>query len=360
MSNTPTPPTPSTSHISDMPNLNSNFSAANSYLSHSKVFARISGTGSYLPVRAVSNEELTQQLAEKNIETSDEWIFTRSGIKSRHYANPQESTSFMAAQAAKKALEMAGVDASKVQAIIVATSSADMVFPSTACQVQKMLNIQNHCLAFDVQAACSGFMYALHIAQSFIENRQYQHILVIGSESFSRLLNFEDRSTCVLFGDGAGAMLLSADDHCGIIATKLHANGELQAPLRIPSHFNQGQVAGHAYIEMDGKAVFKIATDVLEKVAQEVLHAANWQGSDLDFLVPHQANVRIIEHCAKKLNIPLEKVILTLSKHGNTSAASIPLAFDEGVRLGKIQKNQKVMLEGVGAGFVWGASVLIF
>jgi 3-oxoacyl-[acyl-carrier-protein] synthase III len=325
-----------------------------------KKFARIIGTGSYLPQRVVSNEALATELAQKGIETSDEWIFTRSGIKSRHYANSSETTTFMASQAAKKAIEMANLEKSNIQAIIVATSSPDMVFPSTACQVQKMLNINNHCLAFDVQAACSGFMYALHIAQNFIENGQYQHILVIGSECFSRLLNFNDRSTCVLFGDGAGAMVLSADDHTGIIATKLHANGELQAPLRIPSHFNQGEIVGQAYIEMDGKAVFKIATDVLEKVAQETLQAANWDGSELDFLVPHQANVRIIEHCAKKLNISTDKVILTLSKHGNTSAASIPLAFDEGVRSGKIQKNQKIMLEGVGAGFVWGASALIF
>jgi 3-oxoacyl-[acyl-carrier-protein] synthase III len=325
-----------------------------------KIFARIAGTGSYLPMRAVSNHELAEELAKKNIETSDEWIFSRSGIKSRHYANPEEDTTFMAAEAAKKALEMANLDASHIQAIIIATSSPDMVFPSTACKVQKMLGIHNHCLAFDVQAACSGFIYALHIAQNFIENKQYEHILVIGSESFSRLLNFEDRSTCVLFGDGAGAMVLSADENTGIIATKLHANGELQAPLKISSHFNQGHISGQAYIEMDGKAVFKIATDVLEKVAQEVLQAAGWEGRELDFLVPHQANVRIIEYCAKKLNIPLEKVILTLDKHGNTSAASIPLAFDDGVRSGRIHKNQKVMLEGVGAGFVWGASALIF
>lgn len=326
-----------------------------------KTFARILGTGSYLPENIVSNDDLAKELAKKNIETSDEWIFTRSGIQARHYANDTETTSYMASHAAKKALEMAGIPAEKLQAIIVATSSPDMVFPSTACQVQKALGISGqHCLAFDVQAACSGFMYALHIAQNFIENQQYQHILIIGSESFSRLLDFNDRSTCVLFGDGAGAMVLGADHETGIISTKLHANGDLQAPLSIPAHFKNGVVAGSAYIQMDGKAVFKIATDVLEKVAQEVLSDANWQGSELDFLVPHQANVRIIEHCAKKLNIPMHKVVLTLNQHGNTSAASIPLAFDYAVRIGQIQKGHKILLEGVGAGFVWGASALEF
>ena len=326
----------------------------------SKPFARITGTGGYLPKNSVSNQQLTERLAENGIETSDEWITSRSGIHARHYANLEETTSFMATQAALQALEMAGIQAHQIQAIIVATSSSDAVFPSTACKVQNHLGINNLCLAFDVQAACSGFMYALHIAQNFIENGQYQHVLVIGSEVFSRLLDFTDRTTCVLFGDGAGAVVLSADANTGILATKLHANGELQQALNIPAHFASGAVQGSAYIQMDGKAVFKIAVDVLEKVAQEVLQLAKWEGSALDFLVPHQANIRIIEHCAKKLGVPMEKVVLSLAAHGNTSAASIPLALNQAVRSGKIRKGDKVLLEGVGAGFVWGASALIF
>ncbi|MFZ4527514.1 MAG: beta-ketoacyl-ACP synthase III [Undibacterium curvum] len=323
-------------------------------------FSKIIGTGSYLPPKAVSNHELAEQLAAKGIETSHDWIFSRSGIASRHYAEPGVKASDLGTEAAKRALEAAHMTASDIDMIILATSTPDFLggFPSTACVVQNKLGIQNGAAAMDVQAVCSGFMYAMAVADSMIKSGAHKNVLVIGAEVFSRILNFEDRTTCVLFGDGAGAVVMSRSETPGVLATKLHADGSYQDILCVPGNVEQGVLAGSAYLHMDGQAVFKLAVTVLEKVANEALELAGLQASDIDWLIPHQANIRIMQSTAKKMRLPLEKLVVTVDQHGNTSAASIPLALDLAVRDGRVQPGHKVLLEGVGGGFTWGAAIV--
>lgn len=322
-----------------------------------KRYARIIGTGSHLPERRLTNHELAAQLAERGIETSHEWIVERTGIEARHFADGNTYSSDLALQASRKALEAAGVTAQDIDLIIVATSTPDMVFPSTACILQNKLGA-NGCPAFDVQAVCSGFVYALTVADSMIRSGAASRALVVGAEVFSRLLNFDDRTTCVLFGDGAGAVVLEASQEPGILATDLHADGQHVGILCVPGNVSGGNVMGSPMLTMDGQAVFKLAVGVLEKAARAVLVKAGKTEADIDWLVPHQANIRIMQSTARKLKLPMEKVIVTVQEHGNTSAASIPLALDEGARSGKIQKGDTVMLEGVGGGFTWGAVLL--
>ena len=326
------------------------------------LYSKIIGTGSYLPPKRVTNQELAAQLAEKGIETSDEWIVSRSGISARHYAAPDVQSSDLAVEAAKRALDMAGLTANDVDLIILASSTPDYFggFPSTACVVQRKLGITNGCAAVDVQAVCSGFVYAVSIADSFIRSGAHKTVLIIGAEVFSRILNFEDRTTCVLFGDGAGAVVLSGSREPGILATKLHADGSHSDILCVPGSVNSGVLEGSAFLYMDGKAVFKLAVSVLEKVANEVLEMAGMDAAQIDWLVPHQANIRIMHSTAKKLGLPLEKMVVTVDQHGNTSAASIPLALDLAVRDGRIKAGQNVMMEGVGGGFTWGAVLARF
>lgn len=321
------------------------------------VYSKIIGTGSYLPSQRVTNDDLAAQLAAKGIETSDEWIVSRSGISARHYAAPSENSSDMAVRAAQNALEMAGKSPADVDLVIVASSTPDFhgSFPSTACIVQQKLGMQNGSAAFDVQAVCSGFVYAVSVADAFIKAGAHKTVLVIGSEVFSRILNFEDRTTCVLFGDGAGAVVLSASEEPGILSTKLHADGSHSDILSIPGNLAGGAVAGSGFLYMDGPAVFKLAVSVLEQVATEALDAARMKPSDIDWLIPHQANIRIMKSTAKKLGLPEEKMVVTVDQHGNTSAASIPLALDAAVRDGRIKPGQNVLMEGVGGGFTWGA-----
>jgi len=323
------------------------------------LYSKIIGTGSYLPARRVTNQELSAQLAEKGIETSDEWIVSRSGISARHYADPDMQSSDMAVIAARRAIEMAGCELNDVDLILLATSTPDYFggFPSTACVVQNKLGITNHCAAVDIQAVCSGFVYGLSMADSFIRTGMHKKVLVIGAEVFSRILNFEDRTTCVLFGDGAGAVLMSASDEPGLLATRLHADGSQAGILCVPGSVNAGAIAGSAFLYMDGQAVFKLAVSVLEKVAHETLDAASMQASDVDWLIPHQANIRIMQGTAKKLGLPLQKMVVTVDQHGNTSAASIPLALDQAVRDGRIKPGHTVLMEGVGGGFTWGAAL---
>jgi 3-oxoacyl-[acyl-carrier-protein] synthase III len=325
-------------------------------------FAKIKGTGSYLPAEHIKNEELANRLALRGIETSDEWIFTRSGIQSRHFAAPNEMTSDLAVKAANAALEMAQLSAEDIDLIILATSTPDNLggFPSTACVVQDKLGIKNNCAAFDVQAVCSGFIYGLHLADALIRSGAHQKILIIGAEVFSRILNFDDRTTCVLFGDGAGAVIVEASDTPGILSTALHADGSYRDILCVPGTTNAGQIEGSAFLKMDGQAVFKVAVKVLEQVANEVLEKAKISSAQIDWLIPHQANIRIMEGAAKKLGISKNNVIVTLASHGNTSAASIPLALDDGVRSGKVKEGHHLLLEGVGGGFTWGAACIRF
>lgn len=321
------------------------------------IYSKIIGTGSYLPPNRVTNQDLALQLAQRGIETSDEWIVSRSGISARHYATPDVLSSDLAVEASKRALEMAGLAANDIDLIILATSTPDYFggFPSTACVVQRKLGITNECAAVDVQAVCSGFVYAVSIADSYIKSGAHKNVLIIGAEVFSRILNFEDRTTCVLFGDGAGAIVLSASAEPGILATKLHADGRFADVLCVAGKLNNGAIEGSAFLYMDGPAVFKIAVTVLDKVANEALKLAGMASSEVDWLVPHQANIRIMQSTAKKLGLPMEKMIVTVDQHGNTSAASIPLALDQGVRDGRIKPGQNVMMEGVGGGFTWGA-----
>lgn len=321
------------------------------------LYSKIIGTGSYLPPRRLSNRDLAEQLAQKGIETSDEWIVSRSGISARHYADIGTHTSDLAVEAANRALQMAELSANDIDLIIVATSTPDHVggFPSTACVVQRKLGILNGAAAVDVQAVCSGFVYAVSIADSLIKSGAHRKALIIGSEIFSRILNFEDRTTCVLFGDGAGAVILAASGEPGILATKMHADGSHASILCVPGSVSGGALEGSAFLHMDGPAVFKVAVSVLEKVANEVLGMANMSASQIDWLIPHQANIRIMQSTAKKLGLPLERMIVTLDEHGNTSAASIPLALDAAMRDGRIKAGQTVMMEGVGGGFTWGA-----
>jgi 3-oxoacyl-[acyl-carrier-protein] synthase-3 len=320
------------------------------------VYSKIIGTGSYLPARRVTNDDLAAELAERGIETSDEWISSRSGISARYYAAPDQNSSDLAVLAAKGALEMAGKTAQDVDMVIVASSTPDFQgsFPSTACIVQRKLGMTNHSAAFDVQAVCSGFVYAVATADAFIKAGMHRTVLVIGAEVFSRILNFDDRTTCVLFGDGAGAVLMTASSEPGILATKLHADGTHSDILSIPPS-PAGSPASGGFLHMDGQAVFKLAVTVLEEVATEVLDAAGMQAADVDWLIPHQANIRIMKSTARKLGLPLERMVVTVDEHGNTSAASIPLALDLAVRDGRVKPGDNVMMEGVGGGFTWGA-----
>lgn len=323
------------------------------------LYSKIIGTGSYLPPRRVTNHELAAQLAEKGVETSDEWIFTRSGISARHYADPDVQSSDLAVHAARRALDMAALDPNRIDLILLASSTPDFFggFPSTACVVQRKLGISNQCAAVDVQAVCSGFIYALSMADCFIKTGMHKNVLVIGAEVFSRILNFDDRGTCVLFGDGAGAVVLGASHEPGVLATKLHADGRYSDILCVPGNVRGGALEGSAFLHMDGPAVFKLAVSVLEKVATETLQAANMEATQIDWLIPHQANIRIMQSTTRKLGLPLEKMIVTVDQHGNTSAASIPLAFDTAVRDGRVKPGQTVMMEGVGGGFTWGAAL---
>ena len=323
-------------------------------------FSKIIGTGSYLPPKRVSNQELADQLAARGIETSDEWIVSRSGISARHYAEADVNSSDLGVEAAKRALDAAGLQANDIDLIILATSTPDFLggFPSTACIVQNKLGITNGAAAVDVQAVCSGFIYAMAMADSMIKSGTHQKVLIIGAEVFSRILNFEDRTTCVLFGDGAGAIVMARSDEPGVLATKLHADGSQSHVLCVPGHVNGGVVAGSAFLYMDGQAVFKLAVTVLEKVANEALEIAGLSADQVDWLIPHQANIRIMQSTAKKLQLPMDKVVVTVDQHGNTSAASIPLALDTAVRDGRVKAGQIVMLEGVGGGFTWGAALV--
>ncbi len=324
------------------------------------LYSKIIGTGSYLPPKRVTNQDLTAQLAERGIETSDEWIVSRSGISARHYAEPGVQSSDLAVEASRRALEMAGLRANDLDLIILATSTPDHFggFPSTACIVQCKLGMTNGGAAVDVQAVCSGFVYAVSIADSFIKSGAHKNVLIIGAEVFSRILNFEDRTTCVLFGDGAGAVVLSASKEPGVLATKLHADGSHAGILCVPGSVSGGVVEGSAFLYMDGPAVFKLAVSVLDKVAHEALEIAGMSAAQVDWLIPHQANIRIMQSTAKKLGLPLEKMVVTVDQHGNTSAASIPLALDTAVRDGRVKPGQNVMMEGVGGGFTWGAVLM--
>ena len=322
-----------------------------------KRYSRITGTGSFLPPRRVTNAELVARLAQQGIESSDQWIRERTGIRARHFAEPGVFASDLGVEAARSALKSAGVPAQEIDLIIVATSTPDMVFPSTATILQHKLGVAG-CAAFDVQAVCSGFVYAVTVADSMIRAGAATKALVVGSEVFSRLLDFNDRTTCVLFGDGAGAVVLQASSTPGILATDLHADGKYTDILCVPGHVSGGQVLGTPLLRMDGQAVFKLAVGALESAARAVLDKAGRTDADIDWLVPHQANIRIMQGTAKKLKLPMAKVVVTVDEHGNTSAASIPLALDEAVRGGRIQKGDTVMLEGVGGGFTWGAVLL--
>ena len=324
------------------------------------IFARVAGTGSYLPKQRLTNQDLVELLAKSGLETSDEWITTRSGISARHFAAENELTSDLAVKAAQAALTSAGITSEDLDLIIVATSTPDHLggFPSTACVVQDKLGAHTDCAAFDVQAVCAGFMYAMATADAFIRSGSYKKVLVIGAETFSRILDFQDRGTCVLFGDGAGAVVLEASNEPGILSTALHADGSQRDILCVPGRAGNGSVHGSPFMTMDGQAVFKLAVKVLEQVAHEVLEKGNLKPEQIDWLVPHQANIRIMEGTAKKMGMSMDKVIVTVHEHGNTSAASIPLALDTGVRSGQIQRGQHLLLEGVGGGFAWGAVAL--
>ncbi len=320
-------------------------------------YSRITGTGSYLPSRRLSNAQLVAELATQGVETSDDWIVERTGIRARHFAAPDECSSDLGVAAARNALQAAGLQAQDIDLIIVATSTPDMVFPSTACILQNKLGAHG-CPAFDVQAVCSGFIYALTVADAMIQTGAASKALVIGAEVFSRILDFKDRTTCVLFGDGAGAVVLEASDKPGILASDLHADGKHVGILCVPGHVSGGNVLGDPVLKMDGQAVFKLAVGVLEETARATLAKAGKQDTDIDWLIPHQANIRIMQSTARKLKLPMDKVIVTVDQHGNTSAASIPLALDAAVRGGQVKPGQLIMLEGVGGGFTWGSVLL--
>jgi 3-oxoacyl-[acyl-carrier-protein] synthase-3 len=322
-------------------------------------FSRITGTGSYLPPRQVSNAELAAELATRGVETSDQWIVERTGIRARHFAAEGVTASDLALEASRHALESAGRKANELDLIIVATSTPDMVFPSTATILQNKLGIAG-CAAFDLQAVCSGFVYAITVADSMIRTGAASRALVVGSEVFSRILDFNDRTTCVLFGDGAGAVVLEGSDKPGILASDLHADGAHRDILCTPGTVAGGKVLGDPLLKMDGPAVFKLAVNVLEASARAVLRAAERSESDIDWLIPHQANIRIMQGTARKLKLPFDKLVSTVQTHGNTSAASIPLALDVACKDGRVKPGDTVMLEGVGGGFTWGAVLLDF
>ena len=316
-------------------------------------YSRILGIGSYLPEKRITNDDLAQM-----VETSDEWISQRTGIKARHIADDSEKTSDLALKAAQNALSQANIHPNEIDLIIVGTVTGDYAFPSTACLVQQKLGITNRCPAFDIQAACAGFMYAMTMADAYIRGGLAKKALIIGAETLSRIVNWQDRNTCVLFGDGAGAAVLGASDEPGIIHSKMCADGAFESVLHMNGRMNNGEWTGAKFINMDGQAVFKFAVKSLAEVAQETLNEANFPAEKIDWLVPHQANSRIIDATAKHLGLPREKVILTVAEHANTSAASIPLALDEGIRTGKIQRGQHLLLEGIGGGFAGGAMLL--
>ncbi|MEY4583753.1 MAG: beta-ketoacyl-ACP synthase [Pseudomonadota bacterium] len=320
-------------------------------------FARITGTGSYLPPNRVTNADLVSQLAATGVETSDDWIVERTGIRARHFSAQGVLTSELAVAAAKNAMQTAGLQASDIDLIIVATSTPDMVFPSTACIVQNKLGIAG-CAAFDIQAVCTGFVYALSVANAMIQAGAANKAIVIGAETFSKILDFKDRTTCVLFGDGAGAVVLEASDTPGILATDLHADGKHVGILCVPGNVSGGAVEGAAFLHMDGQAVFKLAVGVLADTARATLAKAGKTEADIDWLIPHQANIRIMTSTAKKLKLDMDKVVVTVDQHGNTSAASIPLALDTAVRSGQVKKGQTLMLEAVGGGFTWGSALI--
>ncbi|WP_374350883.1 beta-ketoacyl-ACP synthase III [Chitinimonas sp.] len=316
------------------------------------LYSRIAGTGSYLPARILSNAELAQR-----VDTSDEWIVSRTGIRERRIAAADEMTSDLALHASQQAMQQAGVTADQLDLIIVATSTPDVIFPSTACILQEKLGAYG-CPAFDVQAVCAGFVYALTTADQYIRTGMAKTVLVVGAEAFSRILDWSDRATCVLFGDGAGAVVLKASNEPGIVACKLKADGRFRHILTTPGNVAHGQLQGQPFLKMDGPAVYKFAVKALAELASEILDQAGLPQSALDWLVPHQANVRIIESTAKHLGLSMDKVVLTLARHGNTSAASIPLALDEAARAGRFAPGELLMLEGIGGGFAWGAVLL--
>jgi 3-oxoacyl-[acyl-carrier-protein] synthase-3 len=320
-------------------------------------YARISGTGSYLPPLRLTNADMVERLAIGGVETSDQWIVERTGIRARHFVADGVFASDMAAEACRKAMDAAGVDGSEIDLIIVATSTPDMVFPSTAAILQHKLGISG-CPVFDVQAVCSGFIYGLTVADAMIRTGTAKKALVVGTEVFSRLLDFGDRTTCVLFGDGAGAVVLEASEVPGILSTDIHADGKHAGILCVPGHVSGGKVLGDPLLKMDGQAVFKLAVGVLEDTARAVLTKAGRSEADIDWLIPHQANIRIMQSTARKLKLPMDKVVVTVDQHGNTSAASIPLALDQAVRAGQVKKGDTLLLEGVGGGFTWGAVLL--
>jgi 3-oxoacyl-[acyl-carrier-protein] synthase III len=318
-------------------------------------YSRITGTGSYLPAKILTNADL-----EKKVDTSDQWIVERTGIRERRIAGPEETSCTMGLEASRGALAAANLQPGDIDLIIVATTTPDLVFPATACLLQERLGVRD-CPAFDVQAVCSGFIYALAIADKFIRTGSARRALVVGTETFTRILDWTDRGTCVLFGDGAGAVVVEAADAPGILSSHLHADGKYADLLCVPAGVSKGYdkvIAGQAYVHMAGGEVFKVAVKVLGEVVDEALAANNMQRTDIDWLVPHQANIRIISATAKKLGLPMERVVVTVEKHGNTSAASIPLAFDEAVRDGRIKRGDVVLMEGVGGGFTWGSVLL--
>jgi 3-oxoacyl-[acyl-carrier-protein] synthase-3 len=316
------------------------------------IYSRIVGTGSYLPARIVDNDEFARRL-----DTSDAWIRERTGIVRRHIAEASQASSDLALKASKRALDAAGVNVSEIDLIVVATSTPDYIFPSTACQLQAKLGIKG-CAAFDVQAVCTGFVYALATADGFIRNGTVKRALVVGAEVFSRILDWNDRATCVLFGDGAGAVVLSADSKPGVHASRLHADGSQVDMLSVPGNVCNGKIIGSPFLQMNGQGVFKFAVKVLEESARETVAAAGMTLEEVDWLIPHQANARILEATARKLGLPREKLVVTVDHHGNTSAASVPLALDEFVRAGKIRPGHRLLLQGVGGGFTWGSSLV--
>jgi len=315
-------------------------------------YSKVAGTGSYLPAKVLTNREL-----ERMVDTTDEWIYTRTGIRQRHVAADEEKTSDLALAASRRALDAAGIAAADLDLIVVATTTPDMVFPSTACILQSKLGVRN-CPAFDVQAVCSGFVYGLSTADQFMRSGRYRNALVVGAEIYSRILDWSDRSTCVLFGDGAGAVVLRRDNAPGILSSHLHADGAYANLLSVPGTVCGGKVSGRPLLQMDGGGVFRFAVKVLDDLVEETLAANGMRKADIDWLVPHQANIRIIQASAKKLGLSMEKVVVTVDRHANTSAASVPLALDDAVRDGRIRAGQHVLLEAVGGGFTWGAVLI--
>ena len=320
-------------------------------------FSRLIGVGAALPARRVTNDDLVADLATRGIETSDEWIVTRTGIRQRWLAGPDDTTTSLGVRAAREAMKSAGVGPDDIDLIVCATSTADQIFPSTACLIQSELGVHQGG-AFDVQAVCSGFAYAVANADALIRAGVAQRALVIGAEVFSRILDWNDRSTCVLFGDGAGAIVLSAADTPGVLGSRLHADGRQSGILSTPGSVRCGAVTGHPFLRMDGQAVFKLAVKLLAELAQETLEAAGLKVDDLDWLVPHQANVRILSATASRLGLPLDRVISTVGEHANTSAASVPLALAQAVQEGRLRPGQLIMLQGVGGGFTWASNLI--